>query len=614
MASNISDEQVRDSLRKKLNEDKIKLWLPPYTTESRTQGIIPEELIKKYSLALGIPKEIVSATLEDLRHHALDKLAARQRFLEEGIANLKIKLTGSIPEGVRCSNFEHETKIDVSSSELKEQISAQTSVGMDHLKLISCGRVLDDGKNLREQGLGPNSQVMVICLSQSEVEARKQEDQRNRLERTKEAAKILAKRNTEDRIGREDDRYFLQIADQTGRPIKLPDEERQALSVALTLNEKGRACLKRKQYGEALLILLEADQAFKQCRSEILQAVDNYAVLCLDIVWCYLCLQNVEQLPDAESRLQTCEDCFKRSYGENMERLTALKGDSSTELALYVRLYLLLGIVAALKNNKLQAGTLLNKAESILTSLQVDENKLMQLMSMGYDMVESRLGLRAAGGSVSHAVTKIIERRERKREIAEKEKEEAKRKRQQRRIGKTADGNWVKTDLFDQMVEMGFSKETVASALKQTNNDLHGALKLIQEHPELLTLDDDLKTDRNWNGTITDEMLAQVTELGFNTDVAREALRRFQGVVSTAVERLVALGGVLPPLPSHGTGFSSGPSSAQDDEEVLTDEQKAAIEEVLPDIPHHEEDYLDISLEEEASFIAEYRARIESAL
>ena len=59
------------------------------------------------------------------------------------------------------------------------------------------------------------------------------------------------------------DSYFIQIADQNGKPLQLPDEERRALSMAMMLNEKGRACLKRKQYGEALLLLLEADSAFK---------------------------------------------------------------------------------------------------------------------------------------------------------------------------------------------------------------------------------------------------------------------------------------------------------------------------------------------------------------
>ena len=62
-----------------------------------------------------------------------------------------------------------------------------------------------------------------------------------------------------------------------------------------------------------------------------------------------------------ESRLTTCQDCFRRSYGDNMERLAGIKGDSSRELALYVRLYLLQGILAFYHQQHNLALTLLNK-------------------------------------------------------------------------------------------------------------------------------------------------------------------------------------------------------------------------------------------------------------
>jgi len=63
----------------------------------------------------------------------------------------------------------------------------------------------------------------------------------------------------------------------------------------------------------------------RNCRAEILQSVDNYAVLNLDIVWCYFQLQQLESLPSAEQRLKECKECFARSYGTNLERLTLSK-------------------------------------------------------------------------------------------------------------------------------------------------------------------------------------------------------------------------------------------------------------------------------------------------
>ncbi|XP_022098382.1 NEDD8 ultimate buster 1-like [Acanthaster planci] len=616
MASGRSDEEaVTEAIRQKLNSEKVKLWLPPYTQGDSTTGVYSEEFVNRYSSELNVQQQKVVATLERLRQHALAKLASRQNKSGPSMAMLKVKLTGAVPEGASAAgdHLDMEVPLEISGRELRKRIADRSHVTEDHLKLISCGSVIQDEPSIHSQHVRQGSQVMVICLSQSEVEARRREEQASKLVKTKEAAAILAKRK-EGGHRSHSEQYFLQIADQTGKAIDLPDSEREALSVALTLNEKGRACLKRKQYGEALLILLEADKAFSQCRSEILNAVDNYAVLCLDIVWCYLCLQNVSELPDAEAKLRTCEECFRRSYGDNLQRLASLKGESTRELALYVRLYLLQGILAFYQGRLDAAQALLQKAEGILASLQVDEDKLMQVMSMGFDVREARLGLRAAFGNVSAAVSKITEQRQRRKEIREKELEEQKKKRRERKLGKTANGGWVKLEVYNTLLSMGFPKQAVLAAVKQTNNDLHLSIQAMQEQPDLLMLGD--SASEPWEGEVTDEMIAQVRELGFDPEVARLALYRYHGNVGKAVDVLIARGGVLPPEPvqaSSSSGSSRSRTGASDDEEeYLTEEQKQAIADIAPDIPDHEEDYLDLTLEEEARFIQEYKARVAS--
>ena len=44
----------------------------------------------------------------------------------------------------------------------------------------------------------------------------------------------------------------------------------------------------------------------RKCSSSILGMVDNYGLLCLDIVWCYLCLQHMSSLPDAGQHSIIC--------------------------------------------------------------------------------------------------------------------------------------------------------------------------------------------------------------------------------------------------------------------------------------------------------------------
>ncbi|XP_033114770.1 NEDD8 ultimate buster 1-like [Anneissia japonica] len=592
-------EELEHQVRKKLNEGKIKLWLSPYTVDGK-KGEYPEKLIEEFSSDLRAECDVIAQIIEKLRKHALQKLAAKQQFRENGVATLKVKVVGSLPTGAADRQSDLQTKLDISGLALKKIISEKWKIEVDKLKVISVGQVIDEQRSLASQMVKHGSHVMVIMLTASELEANEEEAKKMRLARTKEVAEVLAKRKKDDH-----ERYHLQIADQTGKPINLPEEESHALSVALTLNEKGRACLKRRQYGEALLILLEADKEFSQCRSEILSAVDNYAVLCLDITWCYFCLQNIDALPDAESRLKKCEDCFKRSYGADMERLKALKGDSSRELALFVRLYLLQGIIAFYQRNKQLSIQLLDKVDNFWRKSQLNFYKLTQTRQTYFSTSEARLGLRAAKGHLELAVNKITERRERRKEIAKKETEEHEKRKKQRLIGKAANGEWVNIDVYNTLLSMGFPANAAASALKQCNSDINLALQTLQENPELLNM----PNPGDWQGEITEEMLFQFSELGFMKEIARQALISYHGNVQKAIEVLVENGGLLPPSCHRA---STSRDHKQGERECLTKEQEEALKELAPDIPEHEEDYLDLTLHEEAGIIEEYLTKLAS--
>ncbi|XP_064646683.1 NEDD8 ultimate buster 1-like [Lineus longissimus] len=596
-------EEIQHLLREKLNREKVKLWLPPYThdtTGSREKGQIPTDLIDRYSKESGLTPQVVGEELESLRLHALEKLDARKKFEASGVATLRVKLAGKLPSKLSTQKrtITLEVLLGLKGHELKRQVAEVCGIEACHLKLITCGHVIDDGKSLIDQHVKNNSQVMAIFLSESEAEARRREGEVSQLSKTRAAAELLSKKEKE-----QGDPY-MQIADQSGKTLNLPDEERKALTMAMTLNEKGRASLKRREYGLALLLLLEADKEFRKCRADILDAVDNYAILCLDIVWCYLCLKNVNDLPDAASRLDTCEDCFRKSYGTNLERLMTLKGQSGHVLALYVRLHLLQGVLAYYQHRRSDAIRYLEQSERELRSLQVDDEKMTQVMTMGFSQQEARLGLRACQGSVDGAIAHIISRREERKEVKKKEKEE---KRLRRLLGKTADGKWVNGAHYKTLTDMGYPPGSAKEALRQSNSNITMAIQVLSENPELLELPD--PRDEEMQVEITDEMIAQMLSLGFDASVCRSVLSQCSGNIERAVDMLLN-GGVIPSSAvGEGTSGSLQKGAVAKTAEELQQEQEA-IDEIIPDIPENEEDYLDISLEEEATFLEEFKALV----
>lgn len=601
-----SDEFFKKQIGSKLNRDKVRLWEQPYTNTDGSAGTIPQELITKYASELGIPEQHTSELLETLRTHALQKLAEREKFKNSGVATLKIKVSGNQGHKKLISI---ELSLSCKGEELRRQVCDLIGDSACHFKLICSGRVINDESTLQEQNVKNGSQILVLCLRVTESEAQVQDKVSAEIQDFRHAAELLS-----HRAEQEYDDMDIQIADQSGKPIQLPAGEKRALTLAMALHEKGRQALKKKNVTLALPLLLEADKEFKQCSSDILNSVDNYAILCLDVVWCYLCLQHVEDLPDAEERLRSSENFFQKSYGSDLQRLMAVKGSSGEELALFMRLHLLQGIVAFHQHRMEEASRLLAKAEQELQRLDIDDDKITTVMAMGFSEGETRLGLRACDGNIQNAVAHIMKRREEKKENARRRREERKKKNLVKHLGKTSNGKNVNVDVYEMLLGMGYPKGASAEALRQANNDLNLALEVLQNHPEFLNLPD---PEPKPKVKITDGMIAQVTAMGFEPEMAQRALVKNNGDVAKAIEELVSAGGSISPLPpsDESPSTSSGSSGSTPSDESLgkktaeqLKEEKEAIDRLVSDLPEDEEDYLDISLTEEKQFLQEYKS------
>ena len=247
----------------------------------------------------------------------------------------------------------------------------------------------------------------------------------------------------------------------------------------MLLHEKGRTQLKTENYNEALILFLEADHELSICNSNLVQMIDNYAILNLDIVWCYMCLKSIMQLPDAERRLKICEQGFKRSYGENFSRLEKLKGCTENEKALIMRLHLLQGVLCFHLNRRTESISMLSVAERELNALKVDDSMLNILIEMGYKRSEAITGLRSSYNNVEGAVTFILERRNKlkdARRVGRKERE------LENFLAHSGIEGFINPRSLHSLVEMGFPKALVALALKKTENNIAQSIELLQDH------------------------------------------------------------------------------------------------------------------------------------
>lgn len=581
-------EDVLLRIRDQLNKDQVKLWLPPYTvneesSENDQEDKAFQELIEKYSRLLNIDEATCGVALRELKDHALMRLKEREVFRQTGLATIKVRVSGSIPQILTIQVI-----LDETASQLIDKVAEKVEIVKNRIKLISSGKVLENSKDLGSQGVKNGTQVMAVILSENLSELQEVEKRLKTLEKTKKDLQFLAGRSSSN-----DSDYYFDLEDQSGKRLTLPPEERKSLIMAITLHEKGRAALKRDNYALALVLLLEADKEFSACNSALLPKVDNYALLHLDIAWCYLCLRNVTQIPDAEAKLKQCESNFHTSYGPNLERLMALKGTTGNEAALFMRLHLLQGVVLYHQNKREEAKRLFERASNELKALKIDDASLSTLIELGLSPAEARLGLRATSGNIEAAVDLIHRKRQETEDAMRKNRREQELERIQRKFGKCADGKqWVEMEFVKKLVGMGYSYNLAAAALKQANNIISDAVQIIQDRPDILQAAVD--------PVVSSEMINQVIGMGFDHRMAKIALKKHRGNIESAIEELVASGGIVEGESLYDSDEENG------ERDKLRKKEKKAFDRLSEGLATDAEDYLDLTLVQEEQFLNEY--------
>ena len=95
------------------------------------------------------------------------------------------------------------------------------------------------------------------------------------------------------------------------------------------------------------------------------------------------------------------------------------------------------------------------------------------------------------------------------------------RRRQRRRLGRTAAGRWVNLGYWRSLVDMGFDEERAARALRRTDNDLGRSVDALNTAAGQTDAADDDDDDDDDDDA---DVLARVVSLGFPVRLARGAV------------------------------------------------------------------------------------------
>ncbi|XP_062900542.1 NEDD8 ultimate buster 1-like isoform X2 [Mobula hypostoma] len=428
---------------------------------------------------------------------------------------------------------------DATGAELCNEIAKNLeNIKAENMQLIYKGKNISLDKTLGEQAVKDKG---VVRFTQVNNEQRKHEALISRIIK---GAELLAKRDKDF-----EGKYFNAISHRR-EIVDLPESEKVVFLTALILHEVGRWNMKNSDYPEALLFLNHAEREFRRCKEELLNSIDNYGVLNLDITWCYLQLKGIQSHAEARERLEDAQAYFDRCFGADQHRLQEQKDKSGRHRILLLRLLVLWGVWFFHNNNLRQSKEDFGKAEKLLDQLSVDDLSVSILVHEGYSTREARLALRAMDGNTEEAKSYIEEKRQEQRAA------ESKRQR------------------------------------------LH--------RPSDIDNSDRGSPERNGSP----EQINQVSPSSA-TSLPAQGLPHYWQQEPPISANSVPVAGSSLSAPADGTSSSiseptvPAPTGAQSD-----DEHDQILREILNYLPNDIDDYIDLSLEDEEDIVREYKTKI----
>lgn len=448
-------------------------------------------------------------------------------------------------------------------SMLREEVAKRASCGPESINLIWSGKLLkDENLKLIELGIKNNGKVLAtrVCSDQGKSlkeEFMAEEERSSRLARVKAAAIALSKRHAAGSLPVED--FNIELEDQSGQKVHLGSEtDQRAVMMGLMLHANAKQMIKKENYKDALEVLSMGEEAFSLCNPKVIELVDNVPILQIDMVWCYFMLRDIRWLSEAGIRLAKAREGIERSHGKDASRVRVLQNGRYPELALHLRLELLEGVVSFHSGQFEKSKKVLTSAQAKYFQLQVPDEALSLLMSMGYKERNSKRALRMSNQQLDLAIDFLVEEKAKKEKKREEDIQRRNEIMEQKRYGMTPLRKAVDLQSLHMLVSIGFEKELAAEALRRNENDTQKALDDLTNPETNSAIQLDIESrKRKRQRQANEAAIEELISMGFERSEVVTAVQTF-GTKEQALNALLGTAKTNPTAPDDSNVIPSG--------------------------------------------------------